>query len=747
MSDAKTYKEPDITPELVASHGLSSDEFEKIKQILGREPSFTELGIFSVMWSEHCSYKSSRPHLKRFPTKAPWVIQGPGENAGVIDIGDGLAAVFKMESHNHPSFIEPYQGAATGVGGILRDVFTMGARPIANMDSLRFGPLDVPKNRYLTHGVVAGIAGYGNCMGIPTIGGEVYFNEIYNGNNLVNAFTLGIAKSDRIFYGTAAGVGNPVMYVGSKTGRDGIHGATMASEEFSEDSEEKRPTVQVGDPFTEKLLLEACLELMSKDLIVGIQDMGAAGLTSSSCEMASRGGSGIDMDLDLVPRREEGMTPYELMLSESQERMLIVAKEGAEAEVEAIFTKWDLECVVIGRVTGDGMLRVRDAGKVVAEIPAKTIADEAPVYDRPYARPFYQDEVQLLNADLVPVPKDMNDVLVRLLASPTIADKTWVYRQYDHMVRTNTVVRPGSDAGVVLVKGTNKALAMSVDCNPRYCFLHPLAGGAIAVAESARNVVCSGGRPLALTDCLNFGNPEKPDIMWQFQQAVEGISLACEKLNTPVVSGNVSFYNETKGMGVFPTPVIAMVGLVEDVSHVTTQWFKDEGDFVVMFGETLDELGGSEYLKVIHSQERGMPPDIDLEREAALQKTLLTVIQAGIVRSAHDCSEGGLAVALAECCFRGEDDPIGCEVDLLDNIRLDAALFGETQSRVVVSVRKSDVNKLKKAADDAGLPYIVLGRVGGHRLIVRSGGEAVIDRPVAELKEAWQDAIPEILKH
>jgi len=745
MADTKTKKEPDITPELVASHGLSTEEYEKIKGILGRVPTYTELGIFSVMWSEHCSYKSSRPHLKRFPTKAPWVIQGPGENAGVIDIGDGQAAIFKMESHNHPSFIEPYQGAATGVGGILRDVFTMGARPIANMDSLRFGPLDVPKNRYLSHGVVAGIAGYGNCMGIPTIGGEVYYGDTYNGNNLVNAFTLGIAKADRIFYGTAAGVGNPVIYVGSKTGRDGIHGATMASEEFSEGTEEKRPTVQVGDPFTEKLLLEACLELMSKDLIVGIQDMGAAGLTSSSCEMASRGGAGIEMELQLVPRRETGMIPYELMLSESQERMLIVAKEGNEKEVEDIFKKWDLEAVTIGRVTGDGMLRVKDDGVVVAEIPAKTIADEAPVYNRPYSRPAYQDEIQRLSADLIPVPKDLGEVLVKLLSSPTIADKTWVYRQYDHMVRTNTMVRPGSDAGVVRLKGTNKALAMSVDCNSRYCFLHPLVGGAAAVAESARNVVCSGGRPLAITDCLNFGNPEKPDIMWQFQQAVEGISLACEKLGTPVVSGNVSFYNETKGVGIYPTPVIGMVGIIEDASKTVTQWFKDEGDAVVLLGESRDEIGGSEYLKVIHSQERGMPPDLDLDVEASLQKATLEAIGEGIVKSAHDCSEGGLAVALAECCFRGEADPVGCTVEVTDGFRLDAALFGETQSRIIVSVAAGSIEKLKGIMASHGVPCTVLGKVVGDRLIIKKDGDVLIDQPAAQLKKAWQDAIPSLL--
>jgi len=745
MSQTDKKKEPEITPELVASHGLSADEYEKVKAILGRTPTYTELGVFSVMWSEHCSYKSSRAHLKRFPTKAPWVIQGPGENAGVIDIGEGLAAVFKMESHNHPSFIEPYQGAATGVGGILRDVFTMGARPIANMDSLRFGPLDVPKNRYLTHGVVAGIAGYGNCMGIPTIGGEAYFNDIYNGNNLVNAFTLGIARTDRIFYGTAAGVGNPVIYVGSKTGRDGIHGATMASEEFSEGTEEKRPTVQVGDPFTEKLLLEACLELMSKDLIIGIQDMGAAGLTSSSCEMASRGGAGMEMELQLVPRREEGMIPYELLLSESQERMLIVAKVGRESEVEAIFKKWDLEAVTIGRVTDDGMLRVKDDGVVVAEIPAKAIADEAPSYNRPYSRPMYQDTVQTLNLDLIPVPKDLNDVLSQLLSSPTIADKTWIYRQYDHMVRTNTVTRPGSDAGVVLVKGTNKALAMSVDCNSRYCFLHPLVGGAIAVAESARNVVCSGGRPMAITDCLNFGNPEKPDIMWQFQQAVEGISLACEKLGTPVISGNVSFYNETKGLGIYPTPVIGMVGLIDDVTKTTTQWFKEEGDSVVLLGDSKDEIGGSEYLKVIHGQERGMPPDLDLDTEKALQDMVLEAITAGLARSAHDCSEGGLAVALAECCFRGDDDPLGCSVDIPDDIRADSALFGETQSRVILSVAGKDVAKVKDLAAKWNVPFHMIGKVSGDALVIRKGGAELINRPVAELKSLWVEAIPRLL--
>ncbi len=743
----KTKKEPSITPELVASHGLSEEEYGRVKVILGRVPTYTELGIFSVMWSEHCSYKSSRKHLGRFPTKAPWVIQGPGENAGVIDIGGGLAAVFKMESHNHPSFIEPYQGAATGVGGILRDVFTMGARPIANMDSLRFGPLDAPKNRYLLDGVVAGIAGYGNCMGIPTIAGETYFNEIYNGNNLVNAFTLGIAKKERIFYGTASGVGNPVIYVGSKTGRDGIHGATMASEEFSEGTEEKRPTVQVGDPFTEKLLLEACLELMSKDLIIGIQDMGAAGLTSSSCEMASRGGSGMEMDLALVPRREEGMIPYELMLSESQERMLIVAKEGMEKVVEDIFKKWDLEAVTIGHVTGDGMLRVKDGGVVVAEIPAKAIADEAPVYDRPSERPIYQDSIQDLNLDLLSVPGDLNGVLFKLLESPTIAEKSWIYRQYDHMVRTNTVVYPGSDAGVVRIKGTNKALAMSVDCNSLYCFLHPKAGGAIAVAEAARNVICSGARPMALTDCLNFGNPEKPETMWQFKEALEGMSLAAEELNTPVVSGNVSFYNETKGLGVYPTPVVGMVGIMDDVSKATTQYFKDEGDVIILLGDTKEELGGTEYLRVVHGLQKGLPPDIDLKAEKALQVAVLEAIDVNLIKSAHDCSEGGFAVALAECCFRGEKEPLGCEVSTpVDRLRKDALLFGESQSRIIISAKPDYAGAVSDIMSSHGVPCRTIGRVGGGSLIIRIGDEEAVNQSVSRLKGIWREAIPKPLK-
>ncbi|TKB80918.1 MAG: phosphoribosylformylglycinamidine synthase subunit PurL, partial [Nitrospira sp.] len=575
-----------ITKELIAQHNLTQEEFKKIVEILGREPNLTELGMFSVMWSEHCSYKSSRVHLRKLPTTGPRVVQGPGENAGAVDIGDGLCAVFKMESHNHPSFIEPYQGAATGVGGILRDIFTMGARPIALMDSLRFGLLDHAKNRFLVKGVVHGISAYGNCMGVPTVGGEVIFNEIYANNPLVNVFCLGLAQQDKIFKGKAAGVGNPLIYVGAKTGRDGIHGATMASDSFTEESESKRPTVQVGDPFTEKLLLEACLELMSTDLLVGIQDMGAAGLTSSSCEMASRADTGVDLDLTHVPRREPGMMAYELMLSESQERMLMVAKRGKEDEVLRICRKWDLDVAVVGRVTEDGILRVRDQGQVVAEIPAKALADEGPQYERPQAPPAYQEYLQALTLDSLRDVQDPTAVLLSLLESPTIASKRWIYQQYDHMVRTNTVVRPGSDAAVVRVKGTNKALAMVADGNGRYCVLHPYIGGMIAVAEAARNLVCSGAEPIGLTDCLNFGNPERPDVMWQFMMVIEGLKDACEAFAIPVVSGNVSFYNETNGLSIYPTPILGMVGLIEPADRITTQWFKQAGDAIILLGKT-----------------------------------------------------------------------------------------------------------------------------------------------------------------
>lgn len=743
---------PLITKDLIAQHNLTGDEYNKIIDILGREPNITELGMFSVMWSEHCSYKSSRVHLKKLPTTGPRVVQGPGENAGAVDIGDGLCVVFKMESHNHPSFIEPYQGAATGVGGILRDIFTMGARPIALLDSLRFGELHSPKNRHLMKGVVSGIAGYGNCMGVPTVGGEIVFNDIYALNPLVNVFCLGIAKKDRIFRGTAAGVGNPVIYFGSKTGRDGIHGATMASDSFDDTSEQKRPTVQVGDPFTEKLLLEACLELMERDLLVGIQDMGAAGLTSSSCEMASRAGNGIELDLTVVPRREPGMTPYEIMLSESQERMLMVAKAGKEDECVAVCRKWDLDVAVVGKVTAEGILRVMDQGVVVAEIPAKALADDGPRYERPYQPPAYQDMLTNLNYDLIPDIKDGNGALLALLESPTIASKRWVYEQYDHMVRTNTMVRPGSDSAVVRIKGTNKAVAMTVDCNSRYCLLNPYEGARLAVAEAARNLVCSGAAPIGLTDCLNFGNPERPDIMWQFVMAIEGMKDACERFQIPIVSGNVSFYNETNGLSIYPTPMLGMVGLIEDAERTMTQWFKSEGDDIILLGHTREDLGGSEYLKVVQAREQGSPPYLNLDTEKGLQDCVLSLIRGGLLQSAHDCSDGGIAVALAESCISGSEWTRGAVVTLpKGRLRNDAVLFGESQSRVVISVKPSQRQAVLDHAKSSGVPADVIGRVSGERLVisVRHEGteECLIDQPVSGLLDRWAYALERSLNH
>jgi phosphoribosylformylglycinamidine synthase len=740
-----------ITTDLIKQHNLTDDEYKKIVEILGREPNLTELGIFSVMWSEHCSYKSSRVHLKKLPTTGPRVVQGPGENAGAVDIGDGLCAVFKMESHNHPSFIEPYQGAATGVGGILRDIFTMGARPIALLDSLRFGLLDRPKNRYLVKGVVAGIAGYGNCMGVPTVGGEMVFNEIYSNNPLVNVFCLGIAKKDRLFKGTAAGVGNPVLYVGSKTGRDGIHGATMASDSFDEASESKRPTVQVGDPFTEKLLLEACLELMETDLLVGIQDMGAAGLTSSSCEMASRAGNGIELDLTHVPRREPGMTPYELMLSESQERMLMVAKQGKEDEVLRICRKWDLDCAVVGRVTGDGILRVKDQGKVVAEIPAKALAEDGPKYERPNAPPAYQELLQALNLDALKEPKDYTATLLSLLESPTIVSNRWVYQQYDHMVRTNSMVRPGSDAAVLRIKGTNKAVAITADCNGRYCVLHPYIGGMIAVAEAARNLVCSGAEPIGLTDCLNFGNPERPEVMWQFILSVEGIADACKAFGVPVVSGNVSFYNETNGLNIYPTPILGMVGLIEQADRTMTQWFKQVGDAIILLGATREDIGGTEYLRVVHHREQGEPPYLNLDIEKSLHACALQLIRDGLVQSAHDCSDGGLAVALAECCVSAPEKPLGAVVRLTGQIiRRDALLFGESQSRIVLSIKADVADRVLKTAQAAGVPAAKIGTVGGERLTidveaVKQASACRVDADLKTLLDRWSNSLERAL--
>jgi len=732
-----------ITPDLIAQHGITPDEYQRIIAILRREPNFTELGIFSVMWSEHCSYKSSRVHLKTLPTTGRCILQGPGENAGVVDIGDGLAIVFKMESHNHPSFIEPRQGAATGVGGIIRDIFTMGARPIALLDPLRFGPLTDVKSRFIAGGVVAGIAGYGNAVGVPTVGGELCVSETYAGNPLVNVFCLGLAPKDRIFLARAGGAENPVIYVGAKTGRDGIHGATMASETFDEGSEERRPTVQVGDPFREKLLIEACLELMAGDAIVGIQDMGAAGLTCSTCEMASRGGTGIEIDLALVPLRETGMIPYEVMLSESQERMLLVAHAGREHEVMRIFEKWDLDAVIVGRVTDDGLMRVLNHGKVVAEIPARALAEEGPVYRRPMERPAYLDEVQAADLSRIPVSDRPADVLLALLASPNIACKRPVWQQYDHMLFCNTIVEPGSDAAVLRVQGTGKGLALAADGNGRHTYLDPYEGGKLAVAEAARNVVCSGARPLAITNCLNFGNPERPEIMWQFGEAVRGIADACRTFDTPVTGGNVSLYNETLGTAIFPTPIIGMVGLLDDVRHATTQWFKAAGDAVLLLGESRDELGGSEYLKVIHNAETGRPPRLDLDRERAVQAVCLEAIQADVIRSAHDCADGGLAVALAECAVTGPER-FGGRFDLPGEFRADSILFGESASRIVVSVRPSDVEAVAALAKRHGVACTRLGTVGGDDLSFRGKGFA-FSVPTAQAYEAWDTGLSKLL--
>ncbi|HSC34800.1 MAG TPA: phosphoribosylformylglycinamidine synthase subunit PurL [Thermodesulfobacteriota bacterium] len=722
-------------------HGLTEEEYKKIVDTLGREPNITELGILAAMWSEHCSYKSSRIHLRTFPTTGEVVIQGPGENAGIIDIGDGQCAVFKMESHNHPSFIEPYQGAATGVGGILRDIFTMGARPIAVLDSLRFGDPSLPKTKYLVGGVVSGIAGYGNCIGIPTVGGEVYFDECYNGNPLVNVFALGITKNDEIFRGYAKGLGNPVIYVGSKTGRDGIHGAVMASETFTKEAEEKRPAVQVGDPFTEKLLLEACLELFKTGVVVGIQDMGAAGLTSSSTEMAERAGTGIRIDIGKVPRREESMTPYEVMLSESQERMLIVLEKGKEDIAEKIFRKWGLDFSVIGEVTDTGKLIIAEEGKIAAEIPISLISEEAPVYDRPFSEPAYLKETRSLDLSTIPVPKDMNRVFLNLLSSPTLSDKRWIWEQYDYMVRTNTVVLPGSDAAVMRIKDTEKALAMTVNCNSTYCYLDPHTGGAIAVAESARNLACSGALPLAVTDCLNFGSPEEPGVMWQFKRAIEGISEAAVRLNTPVVSGNVSFYNQTGGNAVYPTPTIGMVGLIADVGKHITQWFKDDGDVIVLLGETREELGGSEYMKQVHGIVAGEPPKIDLEAESNLVRALLEASDRGILKSAHDLSEGGIALSLAESCFTPENT-FGITVELSGAIRGDALLFSESQARALVSLDDKNAGILKTITESNNVPMSVIGRVGGTGFLIKG----LIDIPVSEAKRVWAAGFESNLK-
>ena len=771
MISAKPTTDPVVTPELVAKHGLSPEEFKRIKKILGREPNFTELGIFSVMWSEHCSYKNSRRELKKFPTSGANILVKAGEeNAGVVDIGDGWAIAFKMESHNHPSAIEPFQGAATGVGGIIRDIFTMGARPEFCLNSLRFGPItdgspNVAANRRLFTGVVSGIAHYGNCIGIPTIGGEIYFDESFEGNPLVNVFCLGVLRHDQLVRGAARGVGNPVFYVGAETGRDGLAGAAFASRELTEQSKEDRPAVQVGDPFKEKLLLEACLELLARDAVAGIQDMGAAGLTCSTCETASRGGSGIEIDLAKVPKREPGMTPYEILLSESQERMLIIAKRGKENLVREIFDKWDVPWAEIGRVTDDGMMRVRNNGSIAAEIPAKPLAEEAPLYSReakpPKTTKLTKNTKELL--ETIPMPFEnfvsfVVESLRRLLRDPTIASKNWVYRQYDHTVRTGTMVKPGSDAAVYFVRYANKILAATSDCNSLYCALDPREGAKIAVAEAARNLTCSGARPLAVTDNLNFGNPYKPENFWQLREAVEGAAEACRAFGTPVTGGNVSLYNESPAGVVDPTPTIGMVGLIEKEEHITTQWFKNAGDEIILVGKVGDGLGGSRFLKVCHGKRIGPPPHVDLGREIEIQNAVRDLIRAGLVRSAHDCSEGGLAVALAESCFNptglcGADVDLGgaeaavpaASSEYLAGDTPATALFNESQSRIVISVTPENLEKTMSILQKGDVPHQRLGTVTGDELRIRANTEN-FRWPITDLYDDWWNSIRRLVE-
>jgi phosphoribosylformylglycinamidine synthase len=759
---------PRITPEIVAEHGLSPEEYNRVLHALGREPNLVELGIFSVMWSEHCSYKSSRFHLKKLPTSAPWVICGPGENAGVIDIGDGQAAIFKMESHNHPSYIEPYQGAATGVGGILRDVFTMGARPVANMNALRFGRPDHPKMRHLIAGVVSGIGGYGNCVGVPTVGGEVNFDPAYDGNILVNAMTVGVASQDKIFYSAATGIGNPIVYVGSKTGRDGIHGATMASADFDENSDEKRPTVQVGDPFTEKLLIEACLELMATDAIVAIQDMGAAGLTSSSVEMASKGGAGIRLDMNQVPCREEGMTPYEMMLSESQERMLMVLKPGREGEAEAIFRKWELDFAVIGEVTDTGHMVLEWNGEVVCDIPLGPLADDAPEYDRPHmSLDEYKAWAQVKPLEDVPGSTDIAADLLKLMASPNLASRRWIWEQYDSQVGADTVQRPGGDAAVVRVHGTNKALAITTDCTPRYCYADPYEGGKQAIAEAYRNLCAVGAKPLAVTNCLNFGNPQRPEIMAQFVEALRGMGDACRALDFPIVSGNVSLYNESKATGggsaILPTPAIGGVGLLDDWSKSATIAFKGEGEALWLIGGDTRHLGQSLWLQECQGRREGNPPSVDLELEQKAGKLVRQFIAEGLVTAVHDISDGGLLVAIAEMALAGG---LGVDVEpqwIVEETgpqtvrglyeptlaRLIPELFGEDQGRYLVTTTNAEDYRALEAAKAAGISCSYLGFVGGDSISIGdmpgSAGNFA-DIPLADLRTAHEGFFPALMQ-
>ena len=762
MATAQT--EIKVTPEIAAEHGVTRDEYARIQQILGRDPNITELGIFSVMWSEHCSYKSSKVHLKRLPTRGKLVVQGPGENAGVVDIGDGLVAAFKIESHNHPSYVEPFQGATTGVGGILRDIFTMGARPIAVMDSLRFGELtassttteeDAAKNRRILDGVIRGVGSYGNCFGVPTVGGEVAFEPCYSQNPLVNALALGIARKEEIFLAKAKGIGNPVIYVGAKTGRDGIHGASLlASAEFTEESQQKRPNVQVGDPFMEKLLLEACLEAMKTGAVVAIQDMGAAGLTCSTCEMASRGGTGIEIDLAKVPQRETGMTPYEIMLSESQERMLLVADQGREHEVLAVFKKWGLDAMVVGEVTEGGMLVVKNHGKVAANIPAHPLAEEGPVYHRPMAEPAPRKESAKDWFSFAAEGTDLTPNFMKLLASPTIASKEWITEQYDSMVRTNTLAGPGaSDAAVVRIKGTNRALALATDGNGRWCYLNPKLGAKHAVAEASRNVAASGAQPIAATNCLNFGSPEKPEVMWQFSQAIDGLGEACIALGAPITGGNVSFYNETLGKSIYPTPTIGILGVLENADDVLKLAFRKDGDVIVLLDGLPDattsnpaqEFSSSEYSKAIAGIVAGEPPAIDLAAEKRLIECLIALAEAKAVRSAHDLSDGGLAVAVAESCFAS--DGLGAQVSVDGEANAEHALFGERGARAIVSVSPENVAAVLKTARQYGVGPRDIGKVTrDNALRIEYKDRAVIAAAVPTLQDTWAHSLRRDLK-
>lgn len=713
---------------------LSPKEYEKIIEHLEREPNEVELGMYSVMWSEHCSYKNSKPLLKLFPNSAEWVLQGPGENAGIIDIGDNQVIAMKIESHNHPSAIEPFQGAATGIGGIVRDIFAMGARPIALLDSLRFGDFNNPQTQYLYKGVIEGISFYGNCIGVPTVGGETVFSSSYQENILVNVMCVGLAKKSDILRAVAKGEENSVILIGAKTGRDGIGGASFASTELDESSDEDRPAVQIGDPFSEKLLIEACVELRGLDYVVGLQDCGAAGLTSSLCEMASRGDSGLDIELSKVPKREEGMNPFEIMLSESQERMIVVVKKGKEKEIKKIFDKWGLDSAVIGRVTDDGKFRVRDKGKTVADIPAKSLTEGAPTYRRKGKKPDILYSVNQLDLSEVSQPDDYNQVLLQLLDSPNIMSKEKIYKHYDYMVRNNTILPPGDDAAVLRIKGTKKAIALTTDGNGRYCYLDPLTGGKIAVAEAARNLSCKGALPRAVTDCLNFGNPEKETIYWQLKEAIKGISEACRVLETPVISGNVSLYNESKGEAIYPTPVIGMVGIIEDCDYICSMEFKNHDDLIVLLGENKEELGGSEYLKVIHNLVKGMPPQIDLLKEQAVQNVCREAIKKELLSSAHDCSDGGLAIALAESCIKGEK---GAKIEIENKIRSDALLFGESQSRIIVSINPKNLSLLQDIAGKYYVPILVLGSVAGDELNINR----LISIKVEQLKKIWRGKV------